>query len=73
MTIAEILAEARSLSIEERKQLMKGLIDLLAEPFLPSPQHHRLRELRGLGKEIWQGVDAQAYIEQQRDEWEQGA
>ncbi|MBL8157825.1 MAG: hypothetical protein JNM70_27045 [Anaerolineae bacterium] len=73
MTIAEILDEARSLSIEERKQLMKGLIDLLAEPVSPSPKNHRLRELRGLGKEIWQGIDAQTYIEQQRDEWDRGA
>lgn len=71
MTIAEILSEARSLSIEERKQLMKGLIDLLAEPVSSAPKSHHLRELRGLGKEIWQGVDAQVYVDQQRDEWDQ--
>jgi len=26
-------------------------------------------ELQGLGKEIWQGVDAQEYIEQERASW----
>ena len=30
-----------------------------------------LTELRGLGKEIWQGIDAQAYVNELRDEWDQ--
>ena len=30
-----------------------------------------ITELHGLGKEIWEGVDAQNYVEQLRDEWEQ--
>jgi hypothetical protein len=25
--------------------------------------------LRGLGKEIWQGIDAQDYVNQERDSW----
>ena len=27
-------------------------------------------ELHGLGKELWEGVDAQAYVDQLRKEWE---
>jgi hypothetical protein len=30
----------------------------------------RWRELEGLGKEIWQGVDANQYIRELRKEWE---
>jgi hypothetical protein len=26
-------------------------------------------ELRGLGKEIWQGIDAQEYVNQERASW----
>lgn len=29
-----------------------------------------LTELRGLGKEIWVGMDAQAYVNEIRDEWQ---
>jgi hypothetical protein len=29
-----------------------------------------LLELEGLGAEIWQGVDAQEYVDELRDEWE---
>ena len=31
----------------------------------------QLTELRGLGKEIWGGQDAQAYVNEMRDEWDQ--
>ncbi len=27
-------------------------------------------EIRGLGKEIWQDIDAQEYVNQMRDEWD---
>ncbi len=30
---------------------------------------HRLMDLHGFGKEIWQQVDVQDYIEQLRSEW----
>jgi hypothetical protein len=26
-------------------------------------------ELQGLGKEIWQGLDAQEYVDRERDSW----
>ena len=30
----------------------------------------RLMDLKGLGKEIWQGEDAQVYVDRLRDEWQ---
>ena len=36
----------------------------------PGGKRH-LTELRGLGKEIWGGLDAQAYVNEMRDEWDQ--
>jgi hypothetical protein len=29
-----------------------------------------IAELHGLGKEIWEGIDAQSYVDRLRDEWE---
>lgn len=71
MAVHEILEEIRALSLEERQQLMKLMVDLLSETPQTPRRRHSLRELRGLGKEIWEGVDAQNYIDQQRDEWDQ--
>ena len=57
------------LSPQERKELAKLLIDMMDEA--PAKPVRRLSELRGLGKEIWQGMDAQEYVNQMRDEWDE--
>ncbi len=53
------------------------LISLIAEDLADSdevshepPQRRDITELRGLGKELWAGVDAQEYVNALRDEWE---
>jgi hypothetical protein len=71
MTIAEILQQAKTLSGQERKELVKLLVDSLEVPEAPPRQQRRLSELRGLGKEIWEGIDAQEYINQLRSEWDE--
>lgn len=69
MTITEILEQAKTLTPEERKELTKMLIDMMDAGH--SPTQRRLSELRGLGKEIWQGIDAQKYVDHLRDEWDE--
>jgi hypothetical protein len=69
VTIAEIMEQAKALSAHELKELVKLLVDSLdiAEP---ESRHRRsIAELRGLGKEIWQGIDAQAYVNELHSEW----
>lgn len=34
------------------------------------PRRYSILELRGLGKEIWRGVEAQTYINELRKEWD---
>ena len=36
------------------------------------PGRRSILELRGLGKEIWEGADAQEHVESLRKEWDQG-
>jgi hypothetical protein len=71
MTIAEILRQAKKLSGQERKELVKLLVDSLDVSEAPPRQQRRLSELRGLGKEIWEGIDAQEYVNQLRSEWDE--
>jgi len=37
--------------------------------FEPGAKTHSLLELKGLGKEIWQDIDVDEYVNQLRDEW----
>ena len=32
--------------------------------------HHNITDLKGLGKEIWEGVDADEYVAKERDSWD---
>lgn len=71
MTVLEVLDRAKQLSPNERKQLLKLLIDTLDLPSAKesSVDTHSILELAGLGAEIWKGIDAQQYVDQLRDEW----
>jgi len=69
MTVAEIMEKAKVLSWQERKELVKMLVDSLDIDEIPDEKHSIL-ELAGLGKEIWEGIDPQEYVNQLRDEWD---
>lgn len=71
MSVQEMIQEAQTLSAEERVQLMKALADMMIEPKSDKPRKTRnLMELAGLGAEIWEGIDAQEYVNQLRSEWD---
>lgn len=72
MTVTDILERAKTLSVHERKELVKLLVDTLdsAGPEASPRQKHSILELAGLGKEIWEGIDAQEYVNQLRREWD---
>jgi hypothetical protein len=70
MSVHAILQEARSLSVDERKQLVKALVDMLTEPPPSAKGKRTLREFRGLGAHLYDGTDAQAYVDQLRSEWD---
>jgi hypothetical protein len=71
MTIAEILQQAKTLGLQERKELVKLLVDSLDMSEAVPRQQRYLSELRGLGKETWEGIDAQEYVNQLRSEWDE--
>jgi hypothetical protein len=60
----------KSLSARERLQLVELIArDLAAGPIEPVEKPKRsLMELHGLGKEIWEGIDAQEYVNELRKE-----
>ncbi len=66
MSYQQLLQEVEKLSQLERQHLLERL---QASPEQPSLR--RLQELRGLGKELWQGQDAQDYVNQERDAWQE--
>jgi hypothetical protein len=65
----EVVEKVQGLDSAERMELLKYLTSLVSENEPPKPKRSLL-ELEGLGKEIWEGIDAQEYVNQERDSWE---
>lgn len=58
----------RWLPAAERVKLVAMIASELAPEceVLPERPKHKLTELQGLGKEIWEGIDAQEYVNRLR-------
>ncbi len=59
----------KPLSTAERLRLLEMTVHDLILSAQREPKERSIMELRGLGKEIWQGVDAQTYVDRLREEW----
>ena len=62
-TIQEIIQAAWQLTEKDRQRLVEALTAG------PNGGGRRITEVRGLGKEIWHGQDAQQYVDHERDSW----
>lgn len=62
-TVQEIIQAAWKLTQEERNRLVQAL------SAGTNGGARRVTELRGLGKEIWRGEDAQKYVDHERESW----
>ena len=72
VTIQKVYGELLSLSIAERFEVVRLAMRSLQEECvdIPPVRKRSLLELRGLGKEIWEGIDPVEYVKQERDSWE---
>ncbi len=64
----EVLSAAQRLDPQDQLRLAEQLIALARRQIGPA-KRRSIRELRGLGKEIWEGVDAQEYVDKERESW----
>lgn len=67
MTIADIVQQVKYLSRDERKALVKQLIDLLDEPVTKT---HDILEFEGMAAHLADDEDPQETIHRMRDQWD---
>jgi plasmid stability protein len=53
----------------ERRSVAQQVTQILSEALEPK-QELSVLELRGLGKEIWDGIDAADHIRRERESWD---
>jgi len=67
-TYYEVLDRAQRLNPADQLRLLEDLAALVRRQVTTRAQRSIL-ELQGLGKEIWRGIDAQDYVDQERTAW----
>ncbi len=65
----KIIEEIRSLPIQQQKEIL-DVVRLLKTGVEAPHKKRNITELKGCGKEIWEGMDAQEYVDKLREEWE---
>ena len=65
--VSELVSQIRGLPAKEQIQLLEELRQLIPE----NGKHtlHSMLELKGLGAELWSGIDAQDYVRRERSSW----
>lgn len=56
-------------AIDEHRSIAQEVTHLL-QKLLEVPPSRSILELRGLGKDLWQGIDVDEYIERERAAWD---
>lgn len=67
-TYQDIRRQVENLSPNEQLRLLEELAIMVRRRVLVKPKRS-IMELEGLGKEIWHGLDAQEYVNQERASW----
>ncbi|BAZ21506.1 hypothetical protein NIES4073_23840 [Kalymmatonema gypsitolerans NIES-4073] len=66
----EVRHLAESLTPDEQMRLIQELSSFIRQRMTMTPKPKRsILELEGLGKEVWNDIDAQDYVNQERDSW----
>ena len=63
----DLLNRAERLEPEEQLRLLGDIAAMVRQR--AAGRAASILELRGLGKEVWDGVDAQEYVERERASW----
>ena len=62
--VEALIEAAKRLTADDRERLVHALQQS------DSVRQRRITEMRGLGKDLWRSVEAQEYVDAERDSWE---
>ena len=69
LSIENLYSSITTFSVEEKLQLVTKILNNLDYDELKGKKLS-IKGLKGLGKELWQGEDAQEYVNKERNEWD---
>ncbi|MGD2050485.1 MAG: hypothetical protein PVH03_13360 [Chloroflexota bacterium] len=69
ITYKEVLTLARQLDASDRIRLLKALLASIGTEMDLKGSQRSILELKGLGREIWQDINVDKYIQDERASW----
>ncbi len=69
-TYREVLNQVERLTNDEQLQLLEDLAALIHRHQVKTRPKHKVTEFKGFAKEIWEGVDVEKYINEERNSWD---
>jgi len=63
----KLMAMIQNLDSQELKRLLEDISSMVGTQ--KKRKMHKITELKGLGKEIWDEMDAQEYVNEERRSW----
>ena len=65
----EVLSQVRLLTLHEQAQLLEELATFVNHRVKVWPRRS-VMEFQGIGKDAWEGVDVDKFIDEERNSWE---
>ena len=66
----QVLTLAQQLELREQIKLLQELLNVISTVIDAPKETRSIYELQGLGKEIWNKIDVEAYIREERASWD---
>ena len=67
----QVLNMARRLERAEQLKLLQALLgEIGSDVGTDAAKKRSILELKGLGREVWQGVDVEKYVQEERASWD---
>lgn len=63
-----LVSEIKTLDLPDQLRLLEEMTTLIRQK-TGRPEHRRIMELKGKGKDIWKGLDIKSYIDKERSSW----
>jgi len=66
----EVLNQVQHLTFDDQLRLVEDLVANIRLQNIALPKNHNVMEFRGMAKQLWEGVDVEKYIDEERNSWE---
>ncbi|KYK37838.1 MAG: hypothetical protein HXS46_20640 [Theionarchaea archaeon] len=67
LSYSELLAIIQNLDTDDQLRLVEEISMIIRSKM--KVKKHSIQELKGLGKEIWESIDTQEYVNREGDSW----